>query len=138
MDSDSVRLGQLPPEVIQYDLQIAQMITEAQEIMASHDKAKARVWLKKMNAINMARNKAIGRVETRQMAANNAAPDAWGDGKKPDPCLSPMGKNICTAPSEQQAEQRGGINYTAVPGGIEATVGGLVVGPGGIGGTLGH
>jgi hypothetical protein len=133
MDRESVRRGQLAPEVIQYDLQIAQMIPEGQEIMASHDKAKARVWSEKMNSINVARNEAIRKMAAREMAQNNATPNAWASAK-PDPCLSPMGKNICTTPSAQQ----GRVNYSVGPGGIGATVGGLFVGPGGISGANGQ
>jgi hypothetical protein len=133
MDRESVRRGQLAPKVIQYDLQIAQMIPEGEEIMASHDQAKARIWSEKMNSINVARNEAIRKMAAREMAQNNATPNAWANAK-PDPCLSPMGKNICTTPPAQQ----GGVNYSVGPGGIGATVGGLFVGPGGISGTNGQ
>ncbi|WP_158881481.1 hypothetical protein [Rhodanobacter sp. L36] len=126
-DREHVRLGQLPPEVISYDQQIAQMIPEGDGIAATRDKAKAQVWSNKFNALITARNQAIGRVAARQMARSNATANAWA-GAKPDPCLSPMGKNICTT----QPAQQGRVNYSVGPGGIGATVGGLFVGPGGI------
>jgi hypothetical protein len=86
-----------------------------------------------MNSINVARNEAIRKMAAREMAQNNATPNAWANAK-PDPCLSPMGKNICTTPPAQQ----GSVNYSVGPGGIGATVGGLFVGPGGISGTNGQ
>lgn len=129
MDRGAVRDGLLSPEVIPYDLQIAQLIPEAETIMASHDQAKARIWSKKFHAAIAARNTAMGKMTARAMAENNATQNAWAH-QKPDPCLSPMGKNICTTPPAQQ----GGINYSAGPGGIGATAGGIFVGPGGIGG----
>lgn len=128
-DRASVRAGQLPKEVIQYDLQIEKMIPEGQDILASHDQARARIWSKKMNSIVEARNKATEKFSAKQIARNNAVANAFGNGK-PDPCLSPMGKNICTAPPAQQG---GGVNYTVGPGGIGATIGHYTVGPGGIG-----
>lgn len=130
MDRESVRLGRLPPEVIQYDLQIAQMIPEGEAIVASHNEAKARIWAEKMNSIEAARNKAMGKIAATEVARTDATPNTLGDGK-PDPCLSPMGKNICTA---RPATQQSGTTYTAGPDGIRANVGGILVGPGGIGG----
>jgi hypothetical protein len=129
MDRGAVRDGLLSPEVIPYDLQIAQMIPEGEAIRASRDKAKGRIWSEKFNSIMAARNAAMGKMTAKAMAANNATRNAWAD-RKPDPCLSPMGKNICTTPPAQQ----GRVNYSAGPGGIGATVGGIFVGPGGIGG----
>ncbi|OOG45852.1 hypothetical protein [Rhodanobacter sp. C01] len=133
MDREAVRRGLLSPEVIPYDLQIAQMIPEGEEIRASRDKAKARIWTEKLNTLTAARSTAMGKMTAREMAENDATSNAWAD-RKPDPCLSPMGKNICAAPPAQQ----GGVNYSAGPGGIGATVGGIFVGPGGISGTNGQ
>ncbi|SFT71115.1 hypothetical protein [Paraburkholderia aspalathi] len=130
-DRASVRAGQLPKEVIQYDLQIEKMIPEGQEILASHDQARARVWTKKMNAIVEARNKVTEQFTAKAMARNNAIANAFGNGK-PDPCLSPMGKNTCAAASGQQGDS---VHYSVGPGGIGATVGHYTVGPGGIGAT---
>lgn len=130
---ESVRLGHLPPEVIQYDLQIAQLIPEGEQIIASRDQAKARIWSKKVNAINVARNAAIGRVAVNDMASSNAAVGVRSS-RKPDPCLSPMGRNICASPPAQQP----GTSYSAGPGGIGASVGGVLVGPGGLGGAFGQ
>ncbi|MEQ5838043.1 hypothetical protein N0A02_01140 [Paraburkholderia acidicola] len=128
-DRASVRAGQLPKEVIQYDLQIEKMIPEGQDILATHDQARAHIWSKKMNSITEARNKAIEKFAAKQMARNNAVANTFGNGK-PDPCLSPMGKNTCTAAPARQADS---VNYTVGPGGIGATIGHLTVGPGGIG-----
>ncbi|MFM0731435.1 hypothetical protein PQQ52_13200 [Paraburkholderia sediminicola] len=130
-DRASVRAGQLPKEVIQYDLQIEKMIPEGQDILASHDQARARVWTKKMNALVEARNKVTEQFTAKAMARNNAIANAFGNGK-PDPCLSPMGKNTCAAPSGQQGDS---VHYSVGPGGIGATVGHYTVGPGGIGAT---
>ncbi len=130
LDRDSVLQGQLPPEVIQYDLQIAQLIPEGEAIMTTHDQAKARIWSAKMNTINLARNKALEKMAAREMANSPATSSIWNT-PEPDACLSPMGKNICTTPSSQQ---QSGSTYTAGPGGIGANVGGILVGPGGIGG----
>jgi hypothetical protein len=126
MDRDSVSHGLLPPEVITYDLQIAQMIPEGEQLRDSHDKVKGPVWLKKFNATMAARSAVIEKVTARQMARINAMP---GAGQAPDPCLSPMGRNICTTPPAQS----GAVQYSVGPGGIGASVGGLFVGPGGIG-----
>jgi hypothetical protein len=126
-DREKVRLGQWPTEVISYDQQIAQLIHEGEEIAVTRDKAKAQVWVKKYNAVATARNQAIGRMEAKVNARNNAIVNALG-GMKSDPCLSPMGKNTCTTRPAQQ----GGVNYSVGPGGIGATVGGLFMGPGGI------
>lgn len=127
-DRASVRAGQMPPEVIQYDLQIGKMIPEGEEILASHDQARARLWSKRMSAITDARNKATEKFAAKEMAKNNSVAHAFGNGK-PDPCLSPMGKNICAA----SPAPAGGTNYMVGPGGIGATVGRYTVGPGGIG-----
>jgi hypothetical protein len=133
MDRESVRRGRLSPEIIPYDLQIAQMIPEGEAIKASHDQAKARLWSEKLNSINVARNKLVRQMAAREMAQSGSASNAWAD-QKPDPCLSPMGKNICTTPPAQQ----GNVDYSAGPGGIGATIGGIFVGPGGISGTNGQ
>lgn len=132
LDRQSVSHGYMPPEVIRYDLQIAQMIPEGDAIIASQDKTKARVWSEKWNAVQTARNKAIEKSTAIAMAKNNAMPHAWSNAK-PDPCLSPMGRNICNKPAAQQ----NGVNYTVGPGGLGATVGGISVGPGGLGGVIG-
>jgi len=132
LDRQSVSHGYMPPEVIRYDLQIAQMIPEGEAIVASHDKAKARVWSEKLNSIQTARNKAIEKSTAIAMAKSNATPHPWSNAK-PDPCLSPMGKNICSSSPAQQ----NGVNYTVGPGGLGATVGGISVGPGGLGGVIG-
>lgn len=129
-DRASVRAKQMPPEVIRYDLEIGKMIPEGQQILAAHDKAKARVWSKKMNSIMEARNKATQKFAAKEIARNNAIANSFGGGR-PDPCLSPMGKNTCTS---APAQQGGGVNYTVGPGGIGATMGNLTIGPGGIGG----
>ncbi|MDR3440189.1 hypothetical protein [Telmatospirillum sp.] len=105
------------------------MIPESQEILASHDQAKARIWSKKMNAIVEARNKATEQFAAKAMARNNAIANTFGNGK-PDPCLSPMGKNTCTASPARQADS---VNYSVGPGGLGATIGHYTVGPGGIG-----
>ncbi|MFL9871436.1 hypothetical protein [Paraburkholderia megapolitana] len=128
-DRTSVRSGFLPKEVIQYDLQIGNMIPEGQDILASHDQARARIWSKKMNSITEARNKVIEKFSAKQIARSNATANAFGNGK-PDPCLSPMGKNTCTASPARQGDS---VNYTVGPGGIGATIGHYTVGPGGIG-----
>jgi len=133
LDRRSVSHGYLPPEIIRYDLQIAQMIPEGEAIIASQDKAKARVWSEKLNAIQTARNKAMEKSTAIAMAKNNAMPHPWSNAK-PDPCLSPMGRNICSTPTGAQQNR---VNYTAGPGGIGATIGGISVGPGGLGGVIG-
>ncbi len=128
-DRASVRAGQLPKEVIQYDLQIEKMIPESQEILASHDQAKAHAWAKKMNAVVEARNKATEQFAAKAIARNNAIANSFGNGK-PDPCLSPMGKNTCAASPARQGDS---VNYSVGPGGLGATIGHYTVGPGGIG-----
>lgn len=128
-DRASVRAGQLPKEVISYDLQIEKMIPEGQDILATHDKARAQIWSKKMNAIIDARNKATEKFAAKSIARNNAIASSFGNGK-PDPCLSPMGKNTCAASSARQGD---GVNYSVGPGGLGATIGHYTVGPGGIG-----
>jgi hypothetical protein len=132
LDRQSVSQGSMPPEVINYDLQIAQMIPEADAIIASKDKTKARMWSDKFNAIQTRRNKVIEKANAIAMAKYNATPHPRLY-DKPDPCLSPMGRNICTT----QPAQQGGVNYTVGPGGLGATVGGILVGPGGLGGVIG-
>jgi hypothetical protein len=130
-DRASVRAKLMPPEVIKYDLEIGKMLPEAQEILASQDKARARVWSKKMNGLMDARNKATQKFAAKEIARNNAIANSFGGGR-PDPCLSPMGKNTCA--SSAPAQSGGGVNYTVGPGGIGATMGNLTIGPGGIGG----
>jgi hypothetical protein len=135
MDRDLVRRGLMSPEVIPYDLQMAQLIPEGEEIMVTHDKTKARIWSKKYNAIVAGRNAAAGKMtaKAKALAAMSATSGAFAD-QKPDACLSPMGKNICAAPPSQQ----GSVKYVVGPGGIGATVGGILLGPGGISGTIGQ
>ncbi|PQV53497.1 hypothetical protein [Paraburkholderia sp. BL21I4N1] len=128
-DRASVRAGQLPKEVIQYDLEIEKMIPEGQAILASHDQVKGRIWSKKMNAIIEARNKATEKFVAKEVARNNAIANTFGNAK-PDPCLSPMGKNTCSASPARQGDS---VNYTVGPGGLGATIGHYTVGPGGIG-----
>ncbi|WP_323120269.1 hypothetical protein [Burkholderia alba] len=116
-DRASVRAHQLPPEVIGYDLEIEKMLPEGQQIIATHDQARARIWSKKMHAIMDARNEATRKFSAKEIAKNNAIANALGNGR-PDPCLSPMGKNTCaSAPSQQQP---GTIHYTVGPGGLGA------------------
>ncbi len=128
-DRASVQAGQLPKEVIQYDLEIEKMIPEGQQLLASHDQVKGRIWAKKINAIVEARNKATEQFSAKAIARNNAIANAFGNAK-PDPCLSPMGKNTCTASPARQPDS---VNYTVGPGGLGATIGHYTVGPGGIG-----
>lgn len=132
LDRASVARGELPPEVIRYDLQIAQMIPEGEAIIAAKDKAKARVWSEKLNTIQLARNDIMAKRLAREMAKNNSTIPVWSNAK-PDPCLSPMGRNICASKSTPQDR----VNYTVGPGGMGATVGGISVGPGGLGGVIG-
>ncbi|WGS51687.1 hypothetical protein LFL96_09390 [Paraburkholderia sp. D15] len=134
-DSDraSVRAGRMPKEVISYDLQIGKMIPEGQQLIAAHDQVKGPIWAKKMNALIEARNKAMEKFNASAMARNNAIANATGSAlgnSKPDPCLSPMGKNICGGSTAQQGDR---ANYTVGPGGIGATIGHYTVVPGGIG-----
>ena len=130
-DRASVRSDQLPKEVIQYDIQIGKMLPEAQEILASHDKARARIWSNKMHSIMEARTKAIEKFSAKEIARNNAVANAFGNGR-PDPCLSPMGKNTCAA-AAAPSQQGDSVHYTVGPDGIGATMGNLTIGPGGIG-----
>lgn len=129
-DRASVRANQMPKEVVQYDIQIGKMIPESQEILATHDKARARVWSTKVHAIMDARSKAIEKFSAKEIARNNAVANAFGNGR-PDPCLSPMGRNTCTSSPSRQGDS---VHYTVGPGGIGANIGNLTVGPGGIGG----
>jgi len=129
IDRASVRAGQLPNEVITYDLQIEKMIPESQAILAAHDEARARIWSTKMHALIEARDRVTEKFAAKAMARNNAVANALGNGK-PDPCLSPMGKNTCAAPSARQGDS---AHYTVGPGGLGATIGNYTVGPGGIG-----
>lgn len=132
-DQEWVRRGVLPKEIIQYDLQIGQMLPEAQEIMASHDRAKARVWSEKMHGLIAARNKPIAAAQAKWAAMSSVEADD-ADTHHPDPCLSPMGKNICNTGTPAGSS----VNYSAGPGGISASMGGLIIGPGGIGIGLGQ
>jgi len=127
LDRQWVSHGYLPPEVIRYDLQIAQMIPEGEPLIASQDKAKARVRPEKWNAIQTARSSVIEKSTAIALAKSNAMPHRWLTAK-PDPCLSSMGNNTCIKPA---GAQQNGVNYTVAPGGIGATMGGLSVGPGG-------
>jgi hypothetical protein len=127
-DQEWVRRGVLPKEIIQYDLQIGQMLPEAREIMASHDKATARAWSEKMHGLIEARNRPIAAAQAKWAAMSSVeAGDA--NTHRPDPCLSPMGKNICNTGTSAGSS----VNYSAGPGGIGASMGGLIIGPGGIG-----
>lgn len=130
MDREGIRQGWLPPEILQYDLQIAKLLPEGQEIMASRDPVKARIWSEKMDTLNRLKSQAMAKLAPGAVAQNAEAPSAPVN-RTPDPCLSPMGVNTCTAPSRQQ---QSGTTYSAGPGGIGANVGGIPVGPGGIGG----
>lgn len=132
-DQEWVRRGVLPKEIVQYDLQIGRMLPEAQGILASHDQARARAWSEKMHGLIEARNKPIIAAQAKWLALSRAqAGDP--DEHRPDPCLSPMGKNICNTGSPGQNP----VNYSAGPGGIGASIGGLIVGPGGLGIGLGQ
>ncbi len=130
MDREGVRQGWLPPQVLQYDLQIAELLSEGEEIMASHDERKARSWSLKMDELNRLKAQALAKVIPSEVAQNDAAPSAPVH-RAPDPCLSPMGVNTCTTPARPQ---QSGTTYTAGPGGIGGNVGGIPVGPGGLGG----
>lgn len=130
MDREGIRQGWLPPEVLQYDLQMAALLPEGEQIMASHDQVKARIWSMKMDQLNRLKAQAMAKLMPSDVAQNNAAPSAPVN-RTPDPCLSPMGVNTCATPARPQ---QSGTTYTAGPGGIGANVGGIPVGPGGLGG----
>lgn len=132
LDRQAVTAGYMPPELIGYDLQIAQLIPEGEAVVASRDKIKARAWSEKWSSVQTKRNNAIEKANALASAKYNATPHAWSN-DKPNPCLSPMGRNICSTPPAQQ----GGTTYSAGPGGIGANVGGILVGPGGLGGVIG-
>jgi hypothetical protein len=72
LDRQSVSHGYLPPEVIRYDLQIAQMIPEGEPLIASQDKAKARVRPEKWNAIQTARSRVIEKSTAIALAKSQA------------------------------------------------------------------
>ncbi|NTJ65861.1 hypothetical protein G6M50_16350 [Agrobacterium rhizogenes] len=103
MDQKAVNAGVLAPEIIPIDLTLSKMIPEGQVIVASHDQAKARDWSRRYHALIARRN------ELDQKSA--AAHPIHFNAVQSDPCLSPMGKDICTPPPPVQTQQMCSVNY---------------------------
>jgi hypothetical protein len=103
MDQKAVKEGVLAPEIIPIDLTLSKMIPEGQAIVASHDQAKARDWSRRYHTLIARRN------EIDQKSA--AAHPIHFNAVQSDPCLSPMGKDICTPPPPVQTQQMCSVNY---------------------------
>ena len=104
VDQQSVSSGMLPPEVLRFDARIVELMPQAQAILASKDKTRARVWIREMNALMAARSNAIVKFSTAHAASANAIAKALGNGR-PDPCLDPMGRDRCHPPSQPRQQQ---------------------------------
>ncbi|WP_284945134.1 hypothetical protein [Acidisoma cladoniae] len=119
-DQQSIRAGLAPPDIIKYDLEIAKMMPEAQEILAAHDRERARVWQNKYRAIVEARNKAVQDFLAPSIARNNAIINTL-EASKASRCLDAMGHDLCHAAPAQQSQ----VTYPCPtgPGPGEAQVG---------------
>jgi hypothetical protein len=109
MDQQAVRAGAAPPELVQIDIALAKVIPEGQAIIASHDEAKARDWSRRFRALVARRNE----VDRKFLAAH---PIHLNTGPKADPCLSPMGKNICAPPPSAQPRRMCSMNFGSTVG----------------------
>lgn len=78
VDRQSVADGLDPPETLKYDAELAAIMPEGEEILAKHDKARAKPWMAKYNAIMSARTAAIQRFSAKQIAAANAITNTFG------------------------------------------------------------
>ncbi len=58
-DKKLVAGGMAPQSILQYDAELSALMPEGEEIIASHDKARAAQWQQKYNAIMQARSDAI-------------------------------------------------------------------------------
>lgn len=103
MDQKAVQEGAGPPEIIPIDLTLSKMIPEGQAILASHDQAKAQDWSRRYHALIARRNE----IDQKFAAAHPIHFNAI----QSDPCLSPMGKNICAAPPPVETQQMCSVNY---------------------------
>ncbi|MGY5776237.1 hypothetical protein [Rhizobium sp. LEGMi135b] len=103
MDQKAVKEGAMSPEIIPIDLTLSKMIPEGQAIIASRNQAKAQDWSRRYHALIAQRN------EIDQKSA--AAHPIHFNAVQSDPCLSPMGKDICTPPPPVQAQQMCSVNY---------------------------
>jgi|GEM_PF-3546071 len=108
MDRKAVQEGAAPPEDIQFDLTLAKMIPEGQAIRASHDQVKAKDWSQRYHALMARKNE----VDQKFAAAH---PIHLAPSSGPDPCISPMGKDICTPPPVQ-TQQMCSVNYGSTVG----------------------
>jgi hypothetical protein len=105
-DRQLQREGKMSAEEVDIDIQLSKLEPQLQPTIDSHDKAKAQALYKKYQTL-LARKEVLA----RQYLATHPRPPS-SDG--PDPCLSPMGKNICAPAQPMQTQRMCSVNYGSV------------------------